>query len=53
MDMLVDVDFEKHTIYVCSLVTSLGGKLHTIAIVNDWIFDANFKNNQIGLTSFR
>ena len=42
--MLVDVDFEKNAIYVCSLVTSLGDSLHTKAIVNDWIFDANFNN---------
>ena len=42
MDILVDVDFEQNAIYVCSLVTSLGDNLHTIAIVNDWIFDANF-----------
>jgi len=42
MDMLLDVDFEQNAIYVCSLVTSLGDNLHTIAIVNDWIFDANF-----------
>ena len=26
MDMLVDVDFQKNVIYVCSLVTSLGDK---------------------------
>ena len=42
MDLLVDVDFQINAIYVCSLVTSLGDSLHTIAIVNDWIFDANF-----------
>ena len=35
MDMLVDVDFERNVIHVCSLVTSLGDSLHTIAIVND------------------
>ena len=42
MDMLLDVDFEQNAIYVCSLITSLGDNLHTIAIVNGWIFDANF-----------
>ena len=42
MKMLVDVDFEKNVIYVCSLVISLGNNLHTIVIVNDWIFDVNF-----------
>ena len=42
MNMLVVVDFQKNAIYVCSLVMSLGNNIHTIAIVNDWIFDANF-----------
>ena len=45
--MLVDVDFEENEIYVCSLVMSLGDSLHTIAIVNEWIFDANFSNNKL------
>ena len=42
MDMLVDVDFQKNAIYVCSLVTSLGDSSYTTAIVNDYIFDTNF-----------
>ena len=41
MDMLVDVDFEKNVIDVCFPVTSLGDSLHTIPILNDWVFDAN------------
>ena len=40
--MLVDVEFEKNIIYGWSMVTSLGVNLHTIASLNDWIFDANF-----------
>ena len=32
----------KNCIYVCSLITSMGDNLHTVSIVNDWIFDANF-----------
>ena len=43
MDTVIEVDFEKKVSYVCSLVTSLGDDLYTIAIVNDWTFDANFK----------
>ena len=34
----------KNVIYVCSLMTSMGDNLHTVSIVNDWIFDANFTN---------
>ena len=33
----------RNRIYVCSLTTSMGDNLHTVSIVNDWIFDANFK----------
>ena len=42
MDMFVSVDFVRNAIYVCFLVTSPADSLHTIAIINDWIFDANF-----------
>ena len=34
----------KNVIYVCSLMTSMGDNLHTVSIVNDWIFDSNFTN---------
>ena len=42
---ILDEDFVriKNRIYVCSLTTSMGDNLHTVSIVNDWIFDANFK----------
>ena len=42
MDVLVHIVFE-NSIHLCSLVTSLGDSLQTIAIVNVWIFDANVK----------
>ena len=42
---ILDEDFvkTKNCIYVCSLTTSMGDNLHTVSIVNDWTFDANFK----------
>ena len=33
----------KNSIYVCSLQTTIGDNSHTVSIVNDWIFDANFR----------
>ena len=45
IDML-DKDFvrTRNCIYVCSLTFSMDDNLRTISIVNDWIFDANYKN---------
>ena len=42
---ILDEDFVRirNCIYVCSLTTSMGDNLHTVSIVNNWIFDANFK----------
>ena len=52
MNMLVYNDFEQNTIYLCSLVPSIGDNLHTIAIINDWILKIQ-QSNQIGTKSFR
>ena len=40
---ILDEMLLKNTIYVCSLIASIGDNLYIIAIVNNWIFDANFK----------
>ena len=33
----------KNSIYVCSLQTTIGDNSHTVSIVNDWIFDPNYR----------
>ena len=43
---LIDILCEtlaKNSIYVCSLQTTVGDNSHTVSIVNDWIFDPNYK----------
>ena len=43
---LIDILCEtlaKNSIYVCSLQTTVGDNSHTVSIVNNWIFDPNYK----------